>query len=142
MLFNPEVNDVRRFFIDAWKKSGQFLVSNQEPTPLELKAIAIIQKHPEYWDWLTAEDALTRPAPEGTMPPFLHLSLHLALDEQLSIDHPPGVVACKMALCKTYDEHHAEHIMIECLANMIQEAQQAGAWPDTEVYLEKLRKLV
>jgi Domain of unknown function (DUF1841) len=142
MLFNPSLNDVRQFFIAAWKKSIALQPSADPISPLEMKAIAIVQKHPEYWEWITADDALTRSPPAGMMSPFLHLSLHLALEEQLAIDHPPGIVACKVALCRTREAHQAEHIMMECLANMVQEAQQAGRWPDTQEYLDRLKRII
>ena len=43
------------------------------------------------------------------MNPFLHLSLHLAIEEQLSIDQPPGIRASFEALAEKRGEHDAKH---------------------------------
>jgi len=137
MLFNPSVNEVRQFFVTAWDKHQKAEVM----TPLEVIVAQIVQLHPEYQAWLQGEDALDRKALEGMQPPFLHLSLHLALQEQLSIDHPPGIRACWERLCKTRDEHDAQHLMMGCLGEMVETAQRTGAWPDTGTYLESLRRL-
>lgn len=137
MLFNPSVNEVRQFFVTAWRKQQQ----GEVMTPLESMVADIVVRHPEYHAWLEAEDALVKKAPEGMQPPFLHLSLHLALEEQLSIDHPPGIRACWEQLCRTREPHDAKHIMMGCLAEMVEHAQRTGHWPDTEEYLERIRRL-
>ena len=39
------------------------------------------------------------------------------------------------------DAHTAEHAMMECLGEMLWEAQRDGCEPDEQIYLERLRKL-
>jgi Domain of unknown function (DUF1841) len=137
MLFNPTVKEVRQFFISAWKKSQ----ANSVLTPLEQVIEGIVREHPEYHEWLAHEEAEFRPASQGMQPPFLHLSLHLALQEQLSIDQPAGILACFQRLCKTYDPHQAQHRMMPVLADVIEEAKRTGAWPESGLYLDKLKHL-
>ena len=76
----------------------------------------------------------------GRTNPFLHLSLHLAVSEQLSIDQPPGI----RALVKTLEQklgsaHEAAHQAQECLAEALWRAQRAGQPPDQQAYLDCLR---
>ncbi|HZX32926.1 MAG TPA: DUF1841 family protein, partial [Rhodocyclaceae bacterium] len=107
-MFNPSREQVRRFFCDAWKK-------HLDRLPLvgaEVTAVDIIARHPEYHDLLSnTEGALDKEwTPEsGQMNPFLHLSLHLAIFEQVSIDQPPGIRAAFEALRARLDPHGAEH---------------------------------
>jgi hypothetical protein len=71
--------------------------------------------------------------------PFLHLSLHLAIEEQLSIDQPRGLrERYAQLVAKTGSEHDAKHAVLECLGETIWEAQRAGAPPDEAAYLECL----
>ena len=83
-MFDPSREQARRFFIDAWRKHR----AREVVSPLEDAAIRLVAQHPEYHDLLdSAEDALARewtPA-SGEANPFLHLSLHLAIEEQLAI---------------------------------------------------------
>lgn len=138
-LFNPSRDQVRRFFIDAWRKHLDAGVL----TPLETMAVDIVAAHPEYHALLTAEDALTRewtPA-DGELNPFLHLSLHLAVAEQLQIDQPPGLRATFDRLCERRGERHdALHAVLECLGETLFSAQRSGTAPDGEAYLECVRR--
>ncbi|MEK6244459.1 MAG: DUF1841 family protein [Pseudomonadota bacterium] len=73
--------------------------------------------------------------------PFLHISLHLALEEQLSIDQPPGIAQRFSALlAKTGARHGALHEAIECLAEMVWRSQKYKTPPDAGFYLDCLRK--
>jgi hypothetical protein len=77
----------------------------------------------------------------GEANPFLHMSLHLAVAEQLSIDQPPGIAACfRKLLEKSRDRHAALHQGIECLAHTVWRAQRDGAPPDAAAYLECLAR--
>lgn len=138
-LFSPSRDQVRRFFIDAWRKRRDAGVL----TPLETMAVDIVAAHPEYHALLTAEDALTRewtPA-DGELNPFLHLSLHLAVAEQLQIDQPPGLRAAYDRLCERLCERHdALHAVLECLGETLFSAQRSGTAPDGEAYLECVRR--
>jgi hypothetical protein len=137
-MYNPSRDQVRQFFIEAWRKS-----QTQTPTtPLETIAIDLVELHPEYHALLAADDAMTREwTPEGgETNPFLHLSLHLAIEEQLGIDQPPGIRAIVDQLKQRMDRHKALHIVLECLGEVVWKAQREGHMPDTDYYLDLLRR--
>ena len=139
-MFSPSRDQARRFLIDAWDKRRQGLPQ----TPLETLAADIVALHPEYHPLLEqGEDALAREwTPEqGETNPFLHLSLHLAVAEQLSIDQPPGIRAAYSALLARHgDQHAALHQVLECLGEVIWQAQRQQRAPDGEAYLECLKR--
>ena len=141
-MFSPSRDQSRRFFIDAWRKQGQ----GQPLTPLEQLAAELVRIHPEYHALLGgSEAALAREwTPEqGVTNPFLHLSLHLAIEEQLSIDQPPGLRAIFDALLARHGERHpALHEVLECLGETIWRAQRDQAAPDGVAYLDCLRRRI
>jgi hypothetical protein len=99
----------------------------------------VILLHPEYHPLLDDRDRNVERdfGPEqGVLNPFLHLSLHLAIEEQLSIDQPPGIALAYRKLAATLgDEHHAKHALLECLGETVWNAQRAGAALDGAAYL-------
>src|SRR5690606_7931505 len=137
-MFNPSKEQVRAFFTDAWRKRREGGVL----TPLETMAADLIERHPEYHDDLQAPDAAERdyPVEAGRTNPFLHLSMHLAIQEQLSADPPPGVRAAGNTLLKSRDEHEAAHIIMEALGEVVGEAQRLGKPLDNERYLDLIRR--
>jgi hypothetical protein len=139
-MFNPSRDDVRRFFCDAWRKHGESLPL----TPLETIAVDWIGRHPEYHALLADPQAALGaefPPEAGRANPFLHLSLHLSLVEQLQIDQPPGIRDAFQALLRTTgDEHEAAHRAIDALAETVWEAQRDRSPPSNERYLERLRR--
>ena len=141
-MFSPTRDQSRRFFIDAWRKRGQGVPL----TPLEHLAADLVGLHPEYHALLSGSDeALAREwTPEqGEANPFLHLSLHLAIEEQLSIDQPPGLRAAFDALLARHGERHrALHDVLECLGEIMWRAQRDRAPPDGVAYLECLRRRI
>jgi hypothetical protein len=139
-MFNPSRDEARRFLIDAWKKRRE----SQPLSALEAIAAGIIAKHPEYQPLLEAPDtSIERDfSPEsGDVNPFLHLSLHLAVEEQLAIDQPPGIRAQYERLRLAHgDEHAAKHAVLECLAEMVWAVQRHGTPPDAALYLSCLER--
>ncbi len=139
-MFNPSRDDVRRFFCDARRKQRDALPL----TPLEAIATDWIARHPEYHGMLDdPERALQAefPPDAGRENPFLHLSLHLSLVEQVQIDQPPGIRDAWQALLRaTGDEHEAAHRAIDALAETVWEAQRDRSPPSNERYLERLRR--
>ena len=113
-------------------------------TPLEDVAVDLIEQHPEYHALLADPDeALAKEwTPEmGQLNPFLHLSLHLAIEEQISIDQPPGLRAVFEQLkARRPDRHAALHDVLECLGETIWEAQSKRAPPDGAAYLAAVKK--
>jgi hypothetical protein len=139
-MFNPSRDDVRRFFCDARRKQREALPL----TPLETIAADWIGRHPEYHALLDDPDRALRAefAPDGGREnPFLHLSLHLSLVEQIAIDQPPGIRDAWLALLRaSADEHEAAHRAIDALAETVWEAQRDRVPPSNERYLERLRR--
>ena len=139
-MFNPSRDQARRFFIDAWQKRTQSLPL----TPLELMAADVVALHPEYHALLDdSESAMTREwLPEqGEANPFLHLSLHLEVEEQLSIDQPAGLRAIFDTLLARRGERHAAlHDVLECLGETIWRAQRDNKPLDGAAYLDCLRR--
>lgn len=139
-MFNPSRDQARQFFFDSWRKYTE----KRPLSGLEGMAAAVMAAHPEYHALLDAPARhLEREyLPEhGETNPFLHLSMHLAVREQLSIDQPQGVAAhYRRLLARTGSEHEAEHLLMDCLAEMIWQAQHQGAPPDGSLYLGCLER--
>ncbi|MEW5891825.1 MAG: DUF1841 family protein [Pseudomonadota bacterium] len=137
-MFDPSREQARRFLIEAWRKYRERAVL----TELEALAADHIARHPEYHPVLEAgEDSLEREwLPEmGETNPFLHLSLHLAISEQLAIDQPPGIQAAYQRLLqRTQDAHAAQHAIMDCLAEVVWQAQRQRSQPDGQAYLDCL----
>jgi hypothetical protein len=139
-MFAPTRQESRRFLAETWAKFR----AGQPLTPLEHLTAELVAAHPEYHPLLeNAERHLDRDyAPEaGETNPFLHLSLHLAVAEQLSIDQPPGIRAHYERLRAALgDAHDAQHALVECLAETIWQSQRARTPPDAALYLDCLAK--
>ncbi len=136
-MFDPSRKQVREMFFAAWGKyrGGQPLAG------IEALALDVILLHPEY------HDALSQPARyrdrdyTDEANPFLHMSLHVALEEQLSIDQPPGIVRLfNDLLLRRKARHGALHEAIECLAETMWRSQRDGVTPDAQAYLQCLAK--
>ena len=138
-MFNPSREQARRFFCESWRKHRERLVLEGA----EATAADLIAEHPEYHALLEDPRAAVERefTPEGgQMNPFLHLSLHLAIAEQISIDQPPGIKAAYFALRRTLEVHDAEHAIMECLGETLWRAQRNNAPMDGEAYLDCVRK--
>jgi hypothetical protein len=137
-VFNPSREQVRDFFFETWRKyrAGEPLVG------LETIALEIALLHPEYHAVLDDAERYREQEyfPElGETNPFLHMSLHMALQEQLSIDQPAGVVErFNNLVARKGDRHDALHEAIECVAEMVWRAQRDNAPPDPAAYLDNL----
>lgn len=139
-MFNPTRDQVRDFFFETWRKyrAGAPLEG------LETVALQVLLLHPEYHPVLENRDrsAAREYFPEsGETNPFLHLSLHLALEEQLSIDQPPGVAQrFQDLLAKSGERHDTLHQAIDCLAEMVWRSRKDKAPPDAGLYLGCLER--
>ena len=131
---------LRRMYVDAWRKHREHRVLE----PLETLIVEVVGEHHEYHALLDDVSALTRDwTPEQSATnPFLHMSLHLAIREQVATDRPPGIAAIHATLARAAgDSHEAEHLMIECLGAALWEAQRSGQPPDEAAYVEAVRAL-
>ncbi len=140
-MFSPSPQDVRRFFVEAWQKRR----GGAPATPLETMAADWVAEHPEYHDELgDAQRALAASydSADGRSNPFLHLSMHLSISEQLSIDQPAGIrQAYALLAARLGSAHAAQHEVMECLGRMLWEAQRSGRPPDGETYLDCVRRV-
>lgn len=134
-MFNPSRDEARNFLFETWRKrrAGELL------TPLEDLTAQLIEKHPEFHDFLADpgryQDKDYLPE-QGATNPFLHLMMHLTIEEQLSIGQPHGIRAhFERLAAHHHSEHDAQHRMMECLGEMIWQAQRNGSAPDAAIYL-------
>jgi hypothetical protein len=133
-LFNPSREEVRKFFFDAWQKyraAGPL-------TGLESMAVEVMLLHPEYHAVLEMPEHYLEQEyfPEmGETNPFLHMSLHLSILEQLSIDQPTGIAAAYRTIVAREGEHEAQHAVMDCLAETVWRAQRDRTPPDGAAYL-------
>lgn len=134
-LFNPNRDQVRQFFFDAWAK----FKLHQPLSALEALALQVMQMHPEYHAVLDTPERYLDQAyfPEmGETNPFLHMSLHLSVLEQLAIDQPPGIARAYQALQQKHgNPMDAQHELMDCLAETIWRAQRDRQPPDAEAYI-------
>jgi hypothetical protein len=131
-MFEPTRDQVRTTFFEAWRKyrAGEPLAG------IEGLALEVILKHPEYHAVLEHPDQYAQRDYTDELNPFLHMSLHMALEEQLSIDQPPGIAARFQALVARYqDRHEALHQALECLGETVWRAQRERTAPDAAAYL-------
>ncbi len=140
MLFNPSRDEARNFLFESWRKrrTGELL------TPLEDLAAQLIAKHSEYFFVMENPQQYQEQdySPEqGATNPFLHLMMHLTIEEQISIDQPVGIRAQFVRLTQKFEsEHDAQHRMMECLSEMIWQAQRHRTQPDAALYFACLER--
>ncbi len=135
MLIQPSQADVRRFFCGVYAKAR----TNQPLDAIETLSSGWIDEHPEYHSVLADVDAALRDMSnthEGESNAFLHLSMHLSISEQCSIDQPRGIrQAVELLTHRRNSLHEAHHAAMECLGTMIWESQRAGRPPDGDGYI-------
>jgi hypothetical protein len=146
MLYQPTQADVRRFFCSVYAKAS----GNVALEAIETIASLWIDEHPEYHADLKDVDAALSnllslnqviTTDDGKTSPFLHLSMHLTITEQCSIDQPRGIRQAVELLTARLDSlHDAHHVVMECLGQMIWDAQQNKRAPDGQAYVEAVQR--
>ncbi len=132
----------RQFFIKVWNKYRAGAVLQ----PLESLIAGVIIQHPEYHELLG--DAANALAAEfdldsGESNPFLHMGLHITIQEQVSADRPAGIRELyTIGLEKLGDAHLLEHRIMECLGEILWQAQRNNTLPDETSYLECIRRII
>jgi len=140
MLIQPSQADVRRFFCGVYAKwqTGAHMEA------IEILASQWIEEHSEYHEELANVEAALASmlqADPHRDNPFLHLSMHLSISEQCSIDQPRGIrQAMELLSHKKQSLHEAHHAAMECLGRMIFESQRAGKMPDGNVYIDCVQR--
>ena len=136
---NNTREQLRRTYAEAWAKH----LTHSLLTPLEALITDVIGAHPEYQGILANAEiaiAFEQNAAGDAENPFLHMGLHLAVREQLSIDRPPGIRDLHGQLLAQYgDAHLAEHALMEALGEELYAAQRSGQAPDEKQYLVRAR---
>jgi hypothetical protein len=139
-MFAPSQHQVREFLCGTFEKLRQRMPLQ----PIEALAASWIEQHPEYHAELSDLDAALAAVytvEDGRTNPFLHLSMHLTIDEQRSIDSPRGIrQAIDLLAAKLGSMHEAQHEVMECLGEMIWTSQRSGLPPDGEAYLDCVRR--
>ena len=139
-MFSPSRQDARGIFFETWRKYR----AQEALAGIETLILDVVLQHPEYHALLgQPEKFMERDyAPEqGETNPFLHMSMHLALAEQLSIDQPPGIRPRHAQLLERIgDAHAAQHEVMDCLVEMIWQAQRNQSAPDAAIYMACLDK--
>jgi hypothetical protein len=139
-MFTPSQADVRHFFCAVYTKTK----ANQPLEAIEIIASQWIEEHPEYHsDFADSALALEKmyDVEGGKTNPFLHLSMHLSISEQCSIDQPRGIrQAVELLTAKRSSLHDAHHEAMDCLGQMVWESQRAGRPPDGAAYLDCVQR--
>ena len=140
-MYQPTRDQSRQLLFDTWRKYRR----RETLSGMEIIALEVILLHPEYHGILEDPEQYQDKdySPElGVTNPFLHMVMHIAIKEQLSINQPIGICEQFNRLLKnTGDEHDAAHQMMECLAEMIWQAQRNQTAPDVSIYFECLDRL-
>lgn len=130
---------MRRAFTKAWQRHRDGL-----PLSAQQQLIAdVITLHPEYQAGIEQPTSLERDydGGDGQSNPYLHMGMHIAIREQVAIDRPPGVRSLHQRLsARSGDVHAAEHVLLECLGQVLWQAQASGQEPDVQAYLECARR--
>ena len=142
MLMQPSQAHVRRYFCATYAKWRD----SQPMDAMETLIAGWIDQHPEYHADLADVDAalaaMQKPDLAGQANPFLHLSMHLTISEQCSIDQPRGIrQAVELLAARRHDLHAAHHAVMDCLGRMIWESQRNGRPPDGQAYLASVQRL-
>jgi hypothetical protein len=139
-MFAPSQNDVRTFFCTAWRKH----LAGEPLSAMDTLAAQWTERHPEYHADLADLDAALAAVytvEDGRTNPFLHLSMHLSISEQVSIDQPRGIrQVVELLAARRGDLHAAQHEVMDCLGEMLWESQRSGRPPDPHAYLDRVRR--
>ncbi len=139
-MFTPSQHDVRTFFCETYRKRAH----GSPLTPMEAASAEWVDAHPEYHAELAdlpAALAAVYDVESGRTNPFLHLSMHLSISEQVGIDQPRGIKqAFELLSRRLGSPHEAQHRVMECLGEMVWASQRSGLPPDGEKYLECVRR--
>ena len=136
-MFTSDRSKQRQYLKQAWEK----YTSQEQLEPLELQLSKIVEQHPEYQNLIQNLDSEYFPE-QGNTNPFLHINLHLTLQDQITMDQPKGIRDIHSQLIvKIKDAHEVEHMMMEHIAEMIFNAQKNNAAFDLDGYIQALKSL-
>lgn len=131
----------REVFFHAWRHHRE----DGALEGVERVPVAVALRHPEYHALL--DDPLRHlerdyPPLLGETNPFLHLGLHVAIEERRALDAPRGIRDIYSKLrARQPDEHAMQHRIMECLDERLRQAQRRGGGFDSARYLDCLARL-
>ncbi len=141
-MFSQDRSQLRKIFFDAWNNH----LENKTLSAMEEIIVNIINLHPEYHEMLGNENDFINKdylPDDGESNPFLHMAMHISIHEQLSTNRPEQITEIYQQLLTKYQEQHTvEHHMMECLGQMIWQAQRDNVLPDESLYTNCLLKLL
>ena len=136
-MFTSDRSKQRQYLKQAWEK----YTSQEQLEPLELQLSKIVEQHPEYQNLIKNLGSEYFPE-QGNTNPYLHINLHLTLQDQITMDQPKGIKEIhSQLLLKIKDAHEVEHMMMENIAEMIFNAQKNNAAFDLDGYIQALKQL-
>lgn len=142
MIFSEDRKKLRDQFRQAWRRR----LAGETLAPLDKQIADLVEEHPWYHELMLQDDDVLDQdftSEHANENPFLHLSLHLALREQVGTNRPNGIQSItRSLLLKIQDGHEVEHRMMECLGEFLWDAQRQGVAPDEQAYLERLKALM
>ena len=130
-----DIEKMRLMFVDAYRRRND----NETLTPLEHQICQVIDVYPEYHAMLRNQTGVTDVYPDPAENPFLRMSLHLSVLEQLSTDRPAGILALYQQLITTSPPVWVERQIAEILFDMLSQSMSTGTMPDDGVYLQRIR---
>lgn len=138
MIFTNERGKYRQAFFLAWQKHIKRLPIDG----VEAQLIDIILIHPAYQTLLENEENIENLEFSLDENPYLHMSLHLAIREQIHIDRPVGITEVyQNLLIKLSSAHEVEHHMMDCLADFLWQSQRNNIPPNEIEYMQELRRI-
>lgn len=137
-MYTNNRDEYRNAFYVIWKKHQQKFPLE----PVESQLVQVMLQHPEYHALLEKADTLRNQEFAIEENPFFHMSLHHALQEQIKMNRPAGMMAIyQQLILQMGDWHAAEHCMMKCLYEMMRRAQETGEMPGDETYLAALQQI-
>lgn len=135
-MYTNNRDTYRQTFANTWQKH----LKGTTLDAVESELLAVILLHPEYHSLFdSAQKEKQEFIPEEN--PYIHMSLHMAIREQIRMDKPLGTKEIYNNLQKIkQNPHEVEHIMMTVMAKLLWESQQSGVMPNDDTYLCKLRE--
>lgn len=138
-MLNQDRTALRQQYFSAWQKYH----AKQLLSPLESQLIQVILDHPEYQDYVEQANKYADYSFEtDDINPFLHMSMHLSLRDQVSADNPVGVKSVfERLLLRQGDALLVEHEMMRILTDHIWMMLKQQKPFNAAEYLEHLHRL-
>ncbi|MEK6550090.1 MAG: DUF1841 family protein [Pseudomonadota bacterium] len=140
-MFSSERGTLRDVFYRAWAKHSR----GEALEGVETLVVQIARQHPEYHSLLDDPDNSRERdyLPDSGDPnPFLHMAMHIAIEEQITTDQPRGIREhYRRLLARHPDPHTVQHRMMDCLGETVWQTTRGGQAPDEAGYLACLERL-